>query len=320
MFLELLFLFGGLLLLIVGARFLVDGASSIASRLGIHPAAVGLTVVAFGTSTPELIVNVAAALEETSGIAFGNVVGSNLFNTAAILGISALVTPLTIHKRTTRIEVPLALLAVVALMISSGDRWLGEGSAVVGRSEGALLLGFFLIFLGYTLSLLREESGADQPPGPDWHVGVALGAVVIGIGGLFLGGELTVRGAVELARLLGVSERVIALTIISAGTSLPELVTSVVAAGRGQNDLAVSNVVGSNIFNIFFILGVSAVISPVTVEPGGLFDLLALLLVSLLVFLFIFTRRGRRIDRWEGGALIAAYLAYLGYLLAGVVV
>lgn len=320
MVIPLLFLFGGLILLILGARFLVDGASSLASRLGIHPAAIGLTVVAFGTSTPELLVNVAAALEGTSAIAFGNIVGSNLFNSATILGISALVTPLTIHKRTTRIEVPLALLAVVALMVASGDRWLGEGVAVIGRSEGALLLGFFLVFLGYTLSLLREESGAEQPSGPDWRAAAALGAVILGVGGLFLGGELTVRGAVELARLLGVSERIIALTIISAGTSLPELVTSVVAAGKGENDLAVSNVVGSNIFNIFFILGVSAVISPVTVEAAGIFDLVALLLVSLLVFLFIFTRRGRRIDRWEGGALIVVYLAYLACLLGNTMV
>lgn len=320
MVVPLLYLIGGILLLIVAAQLLVDGASSISSRLGIHPAAVGLTVVAFGTSTPELIVNVAAALRGASAIAFGNVVGSNLFNSAAILGVAALVTPLTIHKRTTRIEVPLSLLAVAALIVATGGGWLSESRTVVSRSEGALLLGLFLVFLGYTLSLLKEESGADQSPGPDWGLPIAAAATVVGIGGLFGGGELTVRGAVEVAGLLGVSERIIALTIISAGTSLPELVTSVVAAGKGRNDLAVSNVVGSNLFNIFFILGVSSVISPVVVEPGGLFDLLALLLVSLLVFLFIFTRRGRRIDRWEGAALIVVYLGYLGYLLTGVMV
>ncbi|MFP4409081.1 MAG: calcium/sodium antiporter [Spirochaetaceae bacterium] len=310
---------GGLVLLILGARFLVDGASALASRLGVHPAAVGLTVVAFGTSTPELIVNVAAALDGVSAISFGNVVGSNLFNTAVILGLSALIAPLAIHKRTTRFEVPLALLAVAAVIVAAGDPWLGEGAtAVIGRSEGALLLGFFLVFTSYTLSLLREESGADQPAGPNWAPGLAVLASILGVGLLFLGGELTVRGAVEAARLLQISERIIAITIISAGTSLPELVTSVVAARRGQNDLAVSNVVGSNIFNVFFVLGLSAVITPVSVEPGGLADLVALLAVSLLVFLFIFTRKGRRIDRWEGGALLGAYAVYLVYLLRAV--
>jgi cation:H+ antiporter len=320
MILPLLYLLGGIVLLILGAQLLVDGASSVASRLGIHPAAIGLTVVAFGTSTPELIVNVAAALRGASAIAFGNVVGSNLFNTAVILGVAAVVTPLTIHKRTTRIEVPLTLLAAAALLIASGDSRLGEGRAVISRSEGALLLGFFLVFLGYTLSLLREESGADQPPGPDWSILVALPATVVGIAGLFGGGELTLRGAVEMAGMLGVSERIIALTIISAGTSLPELVTSVVAAGKGQNDLAVSNVVGSNLFNVFFILGLSSVISPVAVESGGLLDLLSLLGVSLLMFLFIFIRPGRRIDRWEGGALVLVYIVYLGYLLRNTMV
>jgi cation:H+ antiporter len=319
MLLSLALTVGGLVLLILGARFLVDGASSLASRLGVHPAAVGLTVVAFGTSTPELIVNVSAALNGVSAIAFGNVVGSNLFNTSVILGVSALIAPLTIHKRTTRFEVPLALLAVAAAIVAAGDRWFGEGSvSVIGRSEGALLLGFFLVFTSYTLSLLRDESGADQPAGPNWAPGMAILASILGVGLLFLGGELTVRGAVEAARIVDVSERIIAITIISAGTSLPELVTSVVAARRGQNDLAVSNVVGSNIFNVFFILGISSVITPVSVEPGGLMDLLALLGVSLLVFLFVFTRKGRRIDRWEGGTLLGAYAVYLVFLVGGI--
>jgi len=308
-------LLGGLLLLIVGARFLVDGAAALAGRLGVHPAAIGLTVVAFGTSTPELLVNLSAAIGGEAPIAFGNVVGSNIFNTAIILGISALIAPLTIYKRTTRIEVPLSLLAVAAVAVAAADHYLGEGPSLIERGEGALLLGFFFVFIGYTLSLLGEEAATDEPAGPGWSVPVSILAAILGMGMLFGGGRFTVSGAVGIAELLNVSKRVIALTIVSGGTSLPELVTSVVAARRGQNDLAVSNVVGSNLFNVFFILAVSTIIRPIPVESGGIVDLGVLLSVSLLLFLFIFTGSGRRIERWEGALLLLSYVGYLVYLL-----
>ncbi|MFW6329769.1 MAG: calcium/sodium antiporter [Alkalispirochaetaceae bacterium] len=308
----------GLLLLILGARFLVEGASSLASRLGVRPGVIGLTVVAFGTSTPELLVNVSAAVNGASQIAFGNVVGSNIFNTGVILAVAALVAPLSIDRRTTRFEVPLSLLAVLAVAASSLDTVLGDpGPNVIGRSEALLLLGFFLVFVGYTLSLLQEDPPALTLSPASLTTPVALVASLGGLLLLFGGGELTVRGASALAAGLGVSERIIALTIVSVGTSLPELVTSFVAARRGENDLAVSNVVGSNIFNSFFILGTSALISPVTVESGAIIDLAALAILSLLVFLFIFTGPGRRIGRWEAGALLAVYAGYLTLLIAG---
>lgn len=310
-------LVAGLLLLTLGARFLVEGASSLASRLGVRPAVIGLTVVAFGTSTPELLVNISAALDGASAIAFGNVVGSNIFNTGVILAVAALIAPIAIDRRTTLIEVPLSLLAVLAVAASSLDSLLGDGSIdVIGRSEALLLLGFFLVFLGYTLSLLQNDRPGEEGLQSRLTLPRAILASLAGLIALFAGGELTVAGASDLARGLGIAERIIALTIVSAGTSLPELVTTLVAARRGERDIAVGNVVGSNIFNAFFILGLSALISPVRIDPGAGLDLIALAALSLLVFLFIFTGRGRRIDRWEGTLLIAVYLGYLGLLLS----
>lgn len=310
-------LVAGLLLLTLGARFLVEGASSLASRLGVRPAVIGLTVVAFGTSTPELLVNISAALDGASAIAFGNVVGSNIFNTGVILAVAALIAPIAIDRRTTLIEVPLSLLAVLAVAASSIDSLLGDGSIdVIGRSEALLLLGCFLVFLGYTLSLLKNDRPGEEGLQSRLTLPRAILASLAGLIALFAGGELTVSGASDLARGLGIAERIIALTIVSAGTSLPELVTTLVAARRGERDIAVGNVVGSNIFNAFFILGLSALISPVRIDPGAGLDLIALAALSLLVFLFIFTGRGRRIDRWEGTLLIAVYLGYLGLLLS----
>ncbi len=316
MLLDILLLLVGFLILILGADKLVDGGSSLAAKLGIPNIVIGLTVVAFGTSSPELVVNVFAALEGSTEMVLGNVIGSNIFNVFAILGISALIFPLTVKSSTTWLEIPMSLLAAVGVLILAGDVFLdGTLENVISRSEGLVLLLFFSIFLVYNLSVAKKSQGDDHTDTPSYSNLKSILFILLGLGGLILGGRLIVDSAVAIAEVIGLSERIIGLTVVSVGTSLPELATSIVAVRKRNVDIAIGNVVGSNIFNIFLILGVSTVVTPVVVAENAFFDLFVNILASFLLFLFVFTGKGRKVDRWEGLIFVLIYVAYVTYLV-----
>jgi cation:H+ antiporter len=311
-----LFILIGFAVLIYGANLLVDGASSLAAKLKVPNIVIGLTIVAFGTSSPELVVNTIAAMKGNSQIVIGNIVGSNIFNIAAILGLSALLFPLRVKTNTTWTEIPLALLSAVVLIILANDVILdGAPRNIISRSDAIVLLAFFLIFLAYNIHVSLNNKEEEDISIKSYSTLKSVLFIAIGLALLVVGGRLIVTYSVEIARQIGISERVIALTIVSIGTSLPELATSIVAVRKRNVDLAVGNVVGSNIFNIFFILGVSGTISSVEVIGGNQFDLIVNIFVSTLLFLFVFTGKGRRIERWEGLLFVLIYIGYIIFLL-----
>ena len=318
--LDLVILLAGFVLLIYGANILVDSASSLAHRLKVPNIVIGLTIVAFGTSSPELSVNLMAAAQHNVDIVLGNVIGSNILNILLILGICALYAPLTVKSNTTWIEIPLAFLAAVLVLVAAGDRFLDQAPGnIITRSEGIVMLFFFIIFLVYNFQLVRRSRAQEEEPlqVKDYSVRKAILFVVLGLALLVIGGKLIVEGATSIARLFGISERIIGLTVITIGTSLPELATSIIAARKKNTDMAIGNIVGSNIFNVFFILGASAVIYPVPVTAPSFFDLGMQVLASALLFIFIFTGRGNRLERWEGGLFLGLYVFYLVYIVVG---
>ncbi len=315
MILDIIFLIAGLIVLIYGANMLVDGGSALAHKLNISAMVIGLTIVAFGTSTPELVVNTLSSVKGSSALALGNILGSNIFNILAILGITAIFVPLNVQRTTTWVEVPLAVFAAVLILLMADENPQG----MISRVEGISLLCFFAVFLLYTF-MLAKHGGAgngEEVVIKPYSIGKAILFILLGLAGLIIGGRLLVDGAVNIAQSLGISERIIGLTIVSIGTSLPELATSVIAARKGNADIAIGNVVGSNIFNTFLILGISATIHPVEVPPGSWTDLIVNILAAGLLFLFIFTGKGRKISRWEGTIFLVLYMAYLVMLLTG---
>jgi len=312
-----LLLVAGLVLLVVGAAALVEGAVVVARRLGVPDLAIGLTVVAFGTSMPEMTVSVLAAVRGSADIAVGNVVGSNSFNVLVILGLAAMFSPLAVASSTVWKEIPLSLLAALLVVALGNDTAIdGAGPSVLGRTDGIVLLSFFVVFVYYVLGLSRagrddEPAPSAPPPRPGWQACALIGA---GLAGLAGGAHCTVAGAVDLARAAGVSELVIGATLVAAGTSLPELATSVVAAWKGKADIAVGNVVGSNIFNIFCILGLSAVIRPLPLSAEANLDAGLAVLASALLFVWMFVgRQPRHLERWEGAACVLLYAAYVTF-------
>jgi cation:H+ antiporter len=317
--LDLLEVACGLVLLLGGGRALVTGASTIARDLGVPPLVIGLTVVAFGTSAPELAVNLIAAVRGNGEIAFGNLIGSNLANVGLILGLAAMVRPLSIQSIVVTREIPMMLLASMAALVMGLDGLRGEGVLRFDRSEGLLLLLFFAVFLYYTVGeAFRDRSPDDRgeevgedgaPRGRPFGRGAAL--VVAGLAGLTAGGQLTVTGAVGMAEALAVPRAIIGLTLVALGTSLPELVTSVIAARQGEADLAVGNVVGSNVFNLLFVLPITATIHPVPIPTGGHLDLAGVLALSMLLWGVCSRLGGRRVTRIEGGLLVVVYLGYV---------
>lgn len=314
--LSVLLIIAGFIVLIYGANFLVDGASSLAKKFNVPNMVIGLTIVAFGTSAPELVVNIFAAVGHDAQIVMGNIVGSNIFNVAAILGLCAIIRPLSVKSNTTWIEVPLALLSAIVILIMANDVFFDQASEnIIGRAEGIVMLLFFAIFLGYNIHLSIEGKTNEEIEVKDYSKLKSSLLILLGLVMLVLGGRLIVTHAVKLAQIIGLSERVIALTIVSIGTSLPELATSLIAVKKKNVDLAIGNVVGSNIFNVFFILGISSVITSVPVGVDNQFDLGVNLLIGFLLFLFIFTGKERKLDRWEGIIFLTGYLFYLGYLL-----
>jgi cation:H+ antiporter len=312
----LLLFIPGFFLLIYGANVLVDSASSLAKRYNIPNIVIGLTIVAFGTSAPELVVNVFSAAEGNTSLALGNVIGSNIFNVAAILGISAIIYPLVVKSNTTWIEVPLAFLAALLVIIIANDSLIDRSPvSFISRTDGIILLLFFVIFLAYNFQLIGKGDFSEDIQVKNMKPGKAVLLILAGLALLVAGGRMIVYSAVELATLWGMPERIIGLTIVAAGTSLPELATSVVAARKKNTDIAVGNIVGSNIFNIFFILGLTAVIEPIPFQAAAQVDLLANLALSLLLFAFIFKGKGRRLEKWEGIIFIFFYLGYIAFLI-----
>ncbi|WP_017733765.1 calcium/sodium antiporter [Nafulsella turpanensis] len=315
----ILYLVGGVLAIVLSANWLVEGASSIAKKYGISDLVVGLTIVAFGTSAPELTVNVFSALEGSTDIAIGNILGSNIGNIFLILGVSALIHPLAIQKNTTWKEIPFSLLAAVVLGIVANDQWIDKspGGNFVSVIDGLVLLSFFIIFLVYTLEIAKQQPALDaEEPArllPFWR---AVVYVAVGLLGLYFGGRFFVEGAINIASQLGMSERLIGLTIVAIGTSLPELATSVVAAFKKNADIAVGNVVGSNIFNIFFILGTTAIIKPLPFSAASNLDVGVTILASLLLFLTTMTFRRKKVDRSEGAVFVLIYAGYLFYIIS----
>ena len=313
MLLDLFYFVIGIVLIIAGANYLTEGASALARRFGVSPLVVGLTIVAFGTSTPELIVSLLSALKGNSDIAMGNVVGSNIFNVLVIGGITALVAPITVTQSTVRREIPLVLLASLVLSVMALDRvFAGTGATenILSRSEGIVLLCFFLIFLTYTFAIAKgDPSDPHTAPAPTKHYPLWLG-------GLVLGGELFVDAASSIARTLGMSEGFIGLTIVAAGTSLPELATSVAAALKKEPEIAVGNIVGSNIFNIFFILGTTATVTPIRIGGVSSLDFLVMSFSAILLYVFAVLFGQRVIKRAEGAVLVLCFVLYTAYLIA----
>ena len=322
MFLDILLFILGIVLIIAGANYLTEGASALARRFGVSPLVVGLTIVAFGTSSPELIVSLMSALKGNSGIAMGNVVGSNIFNVLVIGGITALVTPITITRSTIRREIPLMILACLVLSVMALDRvFAGTGATenILSRSEGIVLLCFFLIFLTYTFAIAKgDPSDPHTASAPTKHYPLWLLVVFIigGLGGLVLGGELFVDAASSIARTLGMSEGFIGLTIVAAGTSLPELATSVAAALKKEPEIAVGNIVGSNLFNIFFILGTTATVTPIHIGGVSTLDFTMMSFAALLLYVFAVLFGQRVIKRAEGAVLFLCFVLYTAYLIA----
>lgn len=310
---NILLIVGGFFLLIKGADYLIEGASSLARRMGISALVVGLTVVAFGTSAPELFVNLIASFNGTTDIAIGNILGSNLANLLFILGAAAVFVPLTLQSNTVWKEIPFSLLAAVLVLVFGSDMVLEGGVGnVLGRIEGIALLAIFFIFLVYTFGISHN---GEQPKEkidilPLWK------SLLLTLGGLValgIGGKLVVDGATNIAFALGVSANLIGLTIVALGTSLPELVTSITAARKGHTDIAIGNVVGSNIFNIFFVLGVSAIIRPLPFGGANLTDAFAVVIATLLLFLMLFVGKRHVIERWTGVTLVCMYLGFMAF-------
>lgn len=319
MFTYILF-FIGFVFLIKGADLLVDGASSLAKRIGVSSLVIGLTIVAFGTSAPELVVNILASLKGNTEIAIGNILGSNIVNILLILGISAVIYPLAVKKGTVWKEIPLALLAVLVLALMANDVFVdGATSSVISRIDGFILIAFFIIFLYYTFGISRVTPATpvdiDEQKPETRSLAKAWLMVFVGIAGLVLGGKWIVDGAVVFATSMGVSEALIGLTIVAIGTSLPELATSAVAAYKKDVDIAVGNIVGSNIFNIFWILGVSAIINPLPFSQTLMSDMFVTILATLLLFVFLFIGKRHVIERWQGVLFILLYVAYLAYVI-----
>lgn len=323
MILDIVWLVVGLVLILAGANFLTDGASSVAKRLGVSDLIIGLTVVAFGTSAPELSISIVAAINHNAELAVGNVIGSNIFNILVIIGITAMVRPIKIQKSVMTTELPMVLLSsIIMLIMGCGVILDGAAANVVTRVDGLFLLIFFLLFMRYTFASARHSDPAKRDPQSadgkklsGMSVVRAILYIIGGLAALIWGGDRFVDGATGIARVMGVSEAVIGLTIVAVGTSLPELATSVVAAVKNEPGIAIGNVIGSNIFNVLLVLGASATIAPLPFGNISNIDLLTLVGASVLFLVFGQFFKERTITRVEGGMMFACYIAYTVYLI-----
>ena len=310
----------GFAALVKGADCLVDGASAIAQQFGISDLVIGLTVVAFGTSMPEFVVNMVSVAEGSTDLAITNILGSNIINTFVILGLTALVYPIVSQKRSRDFDIPMSIIAgVLVLILVAVQLPFDEAGKGIGSLGGAVLLLFFCYFLYNTFRHAKdhpEEGPSDEVPSTkEIPVRRAVALILGGLVGLVVGGELIVKSAVDLATRMGVSEAIIGLTIVALGTSLPELATSVIAAAKHNSDIAIGNVFGSNIFNVFFVLGTSAAIHPLPAYEGIELDACMAAIGSIIVWLAVKTDKARKVQRWAGALLLIVYGAYLAYRL-----
>lgn len=309
MLLNTVFIVLGIILVLWGADRMTEGSVALAERFNVSQLTIGLTIVAMGTSLPEFCVSLVSALKGTPDLAVGNIVGSNIFNALLIVGVAAMVTPINITLTTVRKDIPFALVASVLLMMMCFD-------GKISRLNGAILLAMFAIFMVITFKTAGQDpqtQNDDQPAKKPMKLWLCVVFIIAGLGALILGSELFVNGATKVATLLGVSQAVIGLTIVAGGTSLPELATSVVAARKGNSGIAIGNVLGSNVFNILFILGVTGVISPMHMQGITMMDLSVMVTAMIMLWLFSYTKL--TLERWEGAVLTATFLIYLGYLL-----
>ena len=314
---EYLLLVLGFVCLIKGADWLVEGAGSIAKKFHISELVIGLTIVSLGTSAPELIVNIISSFNDSSEIAIGNILGSNIANILLILGVSAIIRSLPIHKTTLTSEIPFSITATFLLgFLANASLYHGIKRLTISRLDGGILLFFFLLFMAYIFMLSKDGSA----PGEDEEIeeipmNKSILLIVVGMVGLFFGGKWVVDGAVFISRQLGMSETFIGLTVVAIGTSLPELVTSAMAAMKRNTDIAVGNVIGSNIFNILWILGISAVIKPLPFHVASNDDMLVLIFANtMLFFALIMGTKKNQIDRWNGVIFVMIYIMYLVFL------
>jgi cation:H+ antiporter len=312
---EYIFLILGFIILVKGSDFLVDGASNIARYFGISQLIIGLTIVAFGTSTPELIVNLLSSSSNNTDLAISNVLGSNLFNTLIILGLTSLIAPIGVQKSTVRKEIPMNFLITLVLLVLVNDILLNEGNNILSMGDGLILLLFFIIFFYYIFENVRNQN-LENIKNKDQNKKLKIKDfifVTLGIFMLYLGGDWIVSNAVKISESFGIPQKIIGLTILATGTSLPELVTSITAVRKGNNDIAVGNVVGSNIFNILIVLSASTTITSIPFNTGDNITILVLLLSTLLLWLFL--RKDHKLTKGEGIILLLIYISYMSYEL-----
>lgn len=321
MILNIFFLVLGFALLIKGADFLVEGSSSVAKKHGISNLVIGLTIVAFGTSAPELVVSSVAALKGSTGIAMGNIIGSNVANTLLILGVAAIIRPLLVKRTTVNKEIPLSILAILAVFFLVNDKLIdGFDYNFLTRADGLILILFFSIFIYYIFTISKDNETIIDALAVDGEIHKfktwqSAGMIGIGLVGLFFGGELIVNSATVIATFFGLSDALIGLTLVAVGTSLPELAASSVAAYRGKTDMAVGNVIGSNIFNLLWVLGASSVIRPIIYLDYLNVDFYLLFIFTIILLFFIFLGKKNIIGKKEGIVLVVLYFAYLSFLI-----
>lgn len=302
-------------IVVKGADIFVLGASSIAEKLGVSPFVVGLTIVAIGTSAPELFVNVIAAYQGATALSIGNIIGSNIVNILLGLGIAAAIAPLTIKQQTVWKEIPFALLSGFVILFVGADLLFDPGtSSIITRSDGLIMLSFFIIFIVYTFGLSKVKGEENtQTEIYSWTRSTLY--VLGGLVALVLGGQMVVENAVSIANALGMSQNLIGLTIVAIGTSLPEIVTSIVAVRKGLADLVVGGIIGSIIFNVFFILGTTALVAPLPFTSDNMIDVGVLIVVNLIFFFAMFTGKKHDLDRWQGFLFVALYVLYISYAI-----
>ena len=304
-------------MILLGANGLTDGAAAVAKRFNISDLVIGLTIVAFGTSAPELVISTMAAIGGSAEMAIGNVVGSNIFNVLAIIGVTALVMPIKVGQGTLSKEIPLMILCSVVVALMADDVMLDGGAVnVISRIDGLVLLAFFAIFLGYTFAIARNGADDEEAAIKEMPIWKSTLFILGGLAGLIYGGQLFVDGASGIASSLGVSESIIGLTIVAGGTSLPELATSVTAALKKNSGIAIGNVIGSNLFNVFFVLGCSASISPLPMGGINNVDMVVLVVSAVLFWIVGWFFKKRTITRVEGALLVVCYVAYTAYLIS----
>ena len=315
MIIQILVLIAGLLLILFGANYLVDGSSSVAKKFGLSEFVIGLTIVGIGPSTPEMVVSFLSSLQGKADMAVGNIVGSNIFNTMMILGVTALIAPLTITKGNLKRDIPLNILVTVLLIVLGMNLTLfGKGQNQLCRLDGVILLAIFAWYMWR--SFKNDSPDEEEGEMKVYSIGISIFLILAGLAGLIIGGRLFVNSATELARLFGVSDKFIAITVMAAGTSMPELATCVVAALKGRGQLALGNILGSNISNILLILGGAALINPLSFSGMSYVDLGAVLLCSLFILISAYAFKKGKLDRFEGCILLMMEAGYMWYLIA----